>query len=315
MSEENFVSPTDIKVASTEWEQAQFASSPEIATIDFETAIPENIVIEESQIVFEEPSVSCQEIETETDEIRTETNEHETRVTQTNSDKEDEKPLRAQRSKISEKILSYIKLMKYVAVLISKPRKNIEVVKELVQLVTVETKVQNTMENETQNVEKSEEVHPLDKHEKQHDYSNANENNEDLTPVFAQNAIQFSTPANNLSIEGNICGKKFSFLVDTGANVSAIKADVWKQLPPPTKHPPKPTNSIEELTNNKKFSFKTAEIEETDDENLVPNCVLAVLFLFIWRSIVSSSLHPILSKELRWLMRKHEREKSAVINY
>ena len=187
------------------------------------------------------------------------------------------------------------------------------VVEEPVQSVTVETEFQNTMEDETQNVEETEEVHPLDKHEEQHDYSNDNENDEDLTPVFAQNAIQFSTPANNLSIEGNICGKKFSFLVDTGANVSAIKADVWKQLPPPTKHPPKPTNSIEELTNNKKFSFKTAELEETDDENLVPNCVLAVLFLLIWRSIASSSLHPILSKELMWLLRKHEREKSAVI--
>ena len=29
----------------------------------------------------------------------------------------------------------------------------------------------------------------------------------------------------------------FTFLVDTGANVTAIKADVWRQIPPPTKHP------------------------------------------------------------------------------
>lgn len=114
--------------------------------------------------------------------------------------------------------------------------------------------------------------------------------------------------------EGTIGGQKFSFLIDTGANVSAIRADVWRQLPPPTKHPPlKATNSIEELTKDKKLSVNTAALE-VNDENLVPNCVLIVLFLLIWRSIVSSSLHPILNKELLWLMRKHEREKSAVIN-
>ena len=81
---------------------------------------------------------------------------------------------------------------------------------------------------------------------------------------------------------------KLSFLVDTRANVSAIKADVWRQLPPPSKQPPKPTNSVEELANNKTFSFKTAELERENDENLVPNCVLIVLFLLIWRLIVSS---------------------------
>ena len=75
------------------------------------------------------------------------------------------------------------------------------------------------MENETHKAEESEEVQPLDKHEEQHNYSNDNESNEDLTSVFAQNAI--------------CVGKKLSFLVDTGANVSAIKADVWRQLPPP----------------------------------------------------------------------------------
>ena len=62
MSEDNFISPTDINVASSNWEQAEFASSPEIASIDFETIIPENIVIDESQVVFEELNVSFQEI-------------------------------------------------------------------------------------------------------------------------------------------------------------------------------------------------------------------------------------------------------------
>ena len=62
MSEENFISPTDINVAGSNWEQAEFVSSQEIAPIDFETVIPENIVIDESQVVFEEPNVSFQEI-------------------------------------------------------------------------------------------------------------------------------------------------------------------------------------------------------------------------------------------------------------
>ena len=42
----------------------------------------------------------------------------------------------------------------------------------------------------------------------------------------------------NISIEGDIYGNKFSFLVDTGANVTAIKAEVWRQLPALSKHPP-----------------------------------------------------------------------------
>ena len=59
--------------------------------------------------------------------------------------------------------------MKNVAVSISNQRSNVEVVKEPVQfIVTVETEVQNNMENETNKVEESEEVQPLDKHEQQH---------------------------------------------------------------------------------------------------------------------------------------------------
>ena len=63
-------------------------------------------------------------------------------------------------------------------------------------------------------------------------------NNENNDEVFAQNAIKFSKPANNLLTEGTIGGQKFSFLIETGASVSAIRADVWRQLPPPVKHPP-----------------------------------------------------------------------------
>ena len=109
------------------------------------------------------------------------------------------------------------------------------------------TKVKSVRQSEMQNVETSEHVKPTDDHEEPNNYSNDNEKNEDLTQEFAQNAIQFSKPNNNLSIEGSICGKNFSFLVDTGASVSTIKADVWRQPPPPTKHPPKST-SIKTIT-------------------------------------------------------------------
>ena len=77
MSEANFVRPTDVNVASTEWEQA------EIATIDFETEIPENIVFEEAQIVFEEPCVSYKEIQTEIEKTRTVTDEKKSRLHET----------------------------------------------------------------------------------------------------------------------------------------------------------------------------------------------------------------------------------------
>ena len=130
-------------------------------------------------------------------------------------------------------------MKKCITVLIPKPRSSRKIAPEPVQLV--EAAVENAMETETPNTEQSNDVDPINEHEEPNNDSNHNANNEDLIPMFAQNAMQFSKPNNNLSIEGSVCGKKFSFLVDTGAIVSAIKADVWRQLPPPTKHPPEPT--------------------------------------------------------------------------
>ena len=320
ISEENFSNPTNCQyIASTKEEQAEFASSPEIAQIA-EIELPENIAFEENQIVFEEPSISVQEIKVEKDEIKIETNKSETQETRNKeaveNNKEDEKPLvAAQVAKFAAQLLGVVPLIEKCTTWITKTWSTVEAAKKRLQLSAVKTEIENAMETETHNaeqsndIEQSNDVATIDEHEEPNNDSNPNTNNEELITMFAQNAMQFSKPNNNLSIEGSICGKKYSFLVDTGANVSAIKADVWRQLPPPTKHPPKPTNSIEELANNKKFSFKTAELEE-NDENLVPDCVLAVLFLLIWRSI---ALHPILNKELMWLLRKHEREKSAVI--
>ena len=77
ISEEKFSSPTNFNIASTEEEQAEFASSPELTQIA-EIELPENIAFEENQVVFEEPSVTIQEINIATDEIKIETNKSET---------------------------------------------------------------------------------------------------------------------------------------------------------------------------------------------------------------------------------------------
>ena len=50
--------------------------------------------------------------------------------------------------------------------------------------------------------------------------------------------IRLACPNNNLCVDGSILGTKCSFLIDTGASISAVKAQVWRDLPPPTKHPP-----------------------------------------------------------------------------
>ena len=49
-------------------------------------------------------------------------------------------------------------------------------------------------------------------------------------------------PSHHISLEGHIDGRLVTYLVDTGANVSAIRAEIWRQLPPKTKHPPTPTH-------------------------------------------------------------------------
>ena len=58
--------------------------------------------------------------------------------------------------------------------------------------------------------------------------------NHDLAPL--------TYPSHNISIEGHIDGNPVTYLIDTGANVSAIRAEIWRQLPTTTKHPPTPTH-------------------------------------------------------------------------
>ena len=57
-----------------------------------------------------------------------------------------------------------------------------------------------------------------------------------------QDSAPLTHPFRNISIQGHINGRPVTYLVDTGANVSAIRAEVWRQIPQMTKHPPTPTH-------------------------------------------------------------------------
>ena len=50
-----------------------------------------------------------------------------------------------------------------------------------------------------------------------------------------------SQTSSNISLVGHVNGKAVTYLVDTGANVSAIKADIWKQIPHKVRYPPEAT--------------------------------------------------------------------------
>ena len=122
ISEEKFSSPTNFNIASTEEEQAEFASSPELTQIA-EIELPENIAFEENQVVFEEPRVTVQEINIATDEIKIETNKSETREKRNKeaveSNKGDEKPLAAAHvAKFTAQMLSCLKFTGYMLLLV-----------------------------------------------------------------------------------------------------------------------------------------------------------------------------------------------------
>ena len=74
--------------------------------------------------------------------------------------------------------------------------------------------------------------------------------NEQFIALLTPDPMPLSQNTTNVSVVGDIYGNKFSFLVDTGANVTAIKADVWRQLPALSKHPPIKTTirSIKSVT-------------------------------------------------------------------
>ena len=61
--------------------------------------------------------------------------------------------------------------------------------------------------------------------------------NDRFIALVSHDTLPLPRDTNNVSINGSVCDTQLTFLVDTGANVTAIKADVWGQIPPPTKHP------------------------------------------------------------------------------
>ena len=67
--------------------------------------------------------------------------------------------------------------------------------------------------------------------------SDVYEVNDRFIALVSHDTLPLSRDTNNVSINGSVCDTELTFLVDTGANVTAIKADIWRQIPPPTKHP------------------------------------------------------------------------------
>ena len=61
--------------------------------------------------------------------------------------------------------------------------------------------------------------------------------NDRFIALVSHDTLPLARDTNNVSINGSVCDTQFTFLVDTGANVTAIKADIWRQIPAPTKHP------------------------------------------------------------------------------
>ena len=71
--------------------------------------------------------------------------------------------------------------------------------------------------------------------------NDVSEVNNRFIALVTQDTLPLSRDTNNISVNGTVCDTELTFLVDTVANVTAIKADVWRQIPPPTKHPPSQT--------------------------------------------------------------------------
>ena len=61
--------------------------------------------------------------------------------------------------------------------------------------------------------------------------------NDRFIALVSHDTLPLSRDTNNVSINGSVCDTGLTFLVDTGANVTAIKADIWRQILLPTKHP------------------------------------------------------------------------------
>lgn len=98
------------------------------------------------------------------------------------------------------------------------------------------------------------------------------------TPPLDLNAITILSSSDHLSIDGCTSGQPISFLVDTGANVTAIKAAVWRDLPPPTKHPPKPlpVNMIRSVSGQEIPVLGQVEIPFEIQSEVYPHTALVI---------------------------------------
>ena len=56
--------------------------------------------------------------------------------------------------------------------------------------------------------------------------------NDQFMALVSHDTLPLSRDTNNVSINGTVCDTELTFFVDTGANVTAIKADAWPQLHP-----------------------------------------------------------------------------------
>ena len=60
--------------------------------------------------------------------------------------------------------------------------------------------------------------------------NDVSEVNDQLKALVSHETPPMLRDTNNVSINGSVCDTEVTFLVDTGANVTAIKADVWRQI-------------------------------------------------------------------------------------
>lgn len=68
------------------------------------------------------------------------------------------------------------------------------------------------------------------------------EPNEHFVSFLVRDSTPLTHPSRNITLEGHVNGKTVTYLIDTGANISAIRADIWRQIPQMTIHPPAHTH-------------------------------------------------------------------------
>ena len=65
--------------------------------------------------------------------------------------------------------------------------------------------------------------------------------NDKFIALLEHNSFSLTQAANNTSVIGKISDQTVTLLIDTGANVTAIQADVWRRIPALVKYTPTPT--------------------------------------------------------------------------